>query len=306
MEVQSHFRSRSRQLFSFVAAASLALGLSCAHVAHADDGDGDGQSSLQFAPGYKRFTTTQYALTLGLAGGAFASNLLMHPSREPHWKSGILFDGQARSLLAASTEGGRNTAGRISDYLTGALLLYPFVVDSLFVAGGIHGNMDVAFQMTMINMQAVLLSTFITGLTKNLFSRQRPDAARCIKGTEAECGSGGNQSFLSGHTSTAFASAGLICAHHQNLPLYGDGAGGKIACGLSLAAATAVGTLRVVADRHHMTDVLAGAALGLATGYLLPNLINYDFGKALRLTKNTQLYPIVSRESIGVGYMGTF
>jgi hypothetical protein len=31
------------------------------------------------------------------------------------------------------------------------------------------------------------------------------------------------QSFISGHTLMAFTGAGLICAHHSHLPLYGGG-----------------------------------------------------------------------------------
>ena len=194
----------------------------------------------------------------------------------------------------------------VSDWLLRGLLLYPFVIDSLLVAGVVHGSPDVAFQMSMISLQAVLITHLVTNLTKHLFGRSRPDSDRCAEGDTLACGEQ-NMSFMSGHTSIAFVGAGLICAHHQNLPLYGDGAAGMATCGLALAAAGTVGTLRVVADRHHLSDVLAGAAVGLTAGYLLPNLINYDFGWTRKLSKmGGSVYPIISRHSLGVGYVQTF
>ena len=244
-------------------------------------------------------------LTLGLAGGVVGTMLLPEP-KQPVWQSGILMDGGARSMLAAGSREGRKTAAIASDWLQRGLLLYPFLVDSLMVAGVVHGNAEVAFQMSMINLQAVLITQLVTGLTKHLFGRARPDASRCAEGDSLACGEQ-NMSFMSGHTSSAFVGAGLICAHHENLSLYGDGAAGAVTCGLALGAAGAVGTLRVMADRHHLSDVLAGAAVGLTAGYLLPNILNYDFGFSKALARsNTRLYPMLGKETLGVGITGTF
>jgi membrane-associated phospholipid phosphatase len=271
------------------------LWLSTASRAAADE------PTLRWNPRFTRFTTTQYMLTGVMAGGLLATDQLLHASSSPRWRGGILLDGQASSLLGASSERGRRSASEVSDYLAFGLMFYPFVMDSALVAAGIHGNYDVAFQMAMISAQGVLLTKLVTGLTKDLVGRARPDAEGCESGDELACGSS-NESFISGHTSGAFAGAGLICAHHQNLPLYGDNALGAVACGLSLGTATAVGALRLVAGRHHMTDVLAGAAVGLAAGYLLPNLLNYDFGES-KSESDAVLMPIAGDGTLGVSYM---
>jgi membrane-associated phospholipid phosphatase len=72
------------------------------------------------------------------------------------------------------------------------------------------------------------------------------------------------RSFPSGHTATAFAVATsyAIMAHQQHLP---HATRNDI---LLFAGAAGVGSLRVAAGRHFLTDVLGGAALGAAVGWV--------------------------------------
>lgn len=273
------------------------LWVSAAGTAAADDEE----ATLRWNPRFTRFTTTQYMLAGAMAGGLLATDQLLEASSKPRWRGDILLDGQARSLFGADSESNRVSASELSDMLAMGLVLYPFVIDSGMVAAGVHGNYDVAYQMALISVQAVLVTKLITGLTKDLVGRARPDAGRCQAGDELACGTE-TESFISGHTSGAFAGAGLICAHHQNLPLYGDNAAGAVACGLSLGTATTVGALRLVAGRHHLSDVLAGAAVGLAAGYLLPNLLNYDFGESNE-SSDAVIVPIADNHTLGLSYM---
>jgi membrane-associated phospholipid phosphatase len=67
-----------------------------------------------------------------------------------------------------------------------------------------------------------------------------------------------NQSFPSGHTSISFAAAASLHKRYgwqAGLPAY--------------AVAAFTGVARVQADKHYTHDVLAGAALGTAAGWLL-------------------------------------
>lgn len=72
----------------------------------------------------------------------------------------------------------------------------------------------------------------------------------------AERPDGGRYSFPSGHTASAFSVA----------PVIADQLGWKAgACAFALATGTALG--RMEDRRHHLSDVLFGAAIGLAVGY---------------------------------------
>jgi len=289
------FSDRSR----FITCA-LAASLWCGAAGSASAEEPD----LRWSPNWNRFTSTQYALSATMAGSLIATSVLLDPVAEPRWRQGVFLDDSARSMLAARSESGRRIASSASDFLALGLVLYPFAIDTLLVAGVLRGSPDVAMQMGLIGLQAVLLTGLVTELTKELVGRARPDAGRCAAGDQSACGSS-SESFLSGHTSGAFVGAGLICANHQNLALYGDGPAGAIACGTALTAATAVGGLRIAADRHHLTDVLAGAALGLAAGYLLPNLTNFDFGKSREKSTST-LTPMLGKGTFGFTYTRTF
>ncbi len=69
-----------------------------------------------------------------------------------------------------------------------------------------------------------------------------------------------NQSFPSGHAAMAFAAARSIDKEFRKESIWIPIAG--------YAAATAIGVERVVSDRHHWYDVVAGAGLGLGAAEL--------------------------------------
>jgi membrane-associated phospholipid phosphatase len=122
--------------------------------------------------------------------------------------------------------------------------------------------------------------------------RARPSYADCKAGTSVDplCNAGAYASFPSGHTSAAMTGAGLICAHHGALPLYG-GAWDVAACAEGLTVATTVGVLRIMADRHYASDVLTGGAIGFFSGYGLPMLLHY---------RKSPIGEVVSRDDIKV------
>jgi hypothetical protein len=82
---------------------------------------------------------------------------------------------------------------------------------------------------------------------------------------------GDDISFYSGHT-TQSAAATVFLA--RSLDLTGDlGPAGRVAAyGGAAALTAAVGTLRVLSGRHYPSDVLVGAVVGGAIGWLVPEL----------------------------------
>lgn len=221
-----------------------------------------------------RFSTGHYVATGVLLGGFVGANLLLE-DRAPRWRGGILVDQHVMQLGRADSAEGRMRASRASDYLMGGLLLWPYVDGA--VAWAAHGSADAAWQMSMINTQAFALTALVSMAIKRTVRRERPFVTNECTTPESQsdprCRDSG--SFLSGHAAFAFTGAGLVCAHHENLPLYGGGVADTLACGTALAAAAATSALRVVADAHYTSDVFAGAALGLASGYLLPKILHY-------------------------------
>jgi membrane-associated phospholipid phosphatase len=89
-----------------------------------------------------------------------------------------------------------------------------------------------------------LTNTAATQGLKLVVSRERPDHSN-------------DNAFPSGHTSTAFQGASFIHLRYgfmRGLPAY--------------AAATFVGFSRVYSDKHYVSDVLAGAALGTLSSWI--------------------------------------
>ena len=80
---------------------------------------------------------------------------------------------------------------------------------------------------------------------KSTFPELRPDGSD-------------RKSFPSGHTAQSFAAAATIFNRE------GKGAGIP-----AFAVATLVGVARVKADKHHWYDVVAGAAIGAGSGFLI-------------------------------------
>lgn len=103
--------------------------------------------------------------------------------------------------------------------------------------------------------QAVSLTLALTSIGKNVFGRHRPHWSPETSSIEDT-----RRSFPSGHSSTGFSIATYGC-----LFLHREGAGivEGIACASLLAAAGLTAYSRVRDNRHHWSDVIAGASLGV-------------------------------------------
>ncbi len=203
--------------------------------------------------------------------GVGAASMSRSKESDPNWRGGVLVDDGVIGFARAGSEEGRVLAARVSDYMLYGMIAWPYV-DAAYVAAG-RGSPDAAFQMALVNTQSFALTGLTTTLLKMFVKRERPWTGHCDPSSDATCKS--SDSFLSGHTSMTFTSAGLTCAHHQALAPYGNAWADGGACVAALGVASVTGALRVVADKHYASDVFAGAALGLASGYLLPKLLHY-------------------------------
>ena len=146
--------------------------------------------------------------------------------------------------------------------------VYP-VAASMFLGavGGLRKNSSLkAFGSDMV--RAHLMNGLVTTAMKGLVDRTRPDNSA--------------YSYPSGHTSTAFTTAGVIHHHYGwkwGLP--------------SFVLASYVGLSRLQENKHYVTDIVAGAFIG--------TFISYKITNKHESTSRYSLMPAIVQGSPGVG-----
>jgi membrane-associated phospholipid phosphatase len=151
------------------------------------------------------------------------------------------FDERTRDLLQGTCPSCGSTGATV-----GGPAMVP-LVGALFVAGRFapQGRFRAA---TYDFAQAAVVTEAYTGLLKYGVRRGRPDGSD-------------NLSFPSGHTSIAFTLATVTDRHYGwkvGVPAY--------------VLASGVGLSRIESNRHHLSDVLAGATLGIIVGRTVTRL----------------------------------
>lgn len=151
---------------------------------------------------------------------------------------------------------------------------------------GVEGRSSWSRMLVSDVLSAAIMATAVNSL-KYTVKRTRPDGSA-------------NNSFPSGHTATAFMAATIM--HHEygltRSPLYSIG-------GYTVATATAFS--RQLNNKHWLSDVLAGAGIGILStelGYLLTDLLFKDKGLILknRVREEAPLHGRPSFLEYGVGY----
>lgn len=112
--------------------------------------------------------------------------------------------------------------------------------------------------------QALSATGALASWAKVAFHRPRP--VRYLAGAASPLDAGDGLSFPSGHASMAFAAA----AAYASIQHRRGGAVPRTATALLVSAAATTAVLRVSARRHFPTDVVAGAVLGSAVGWIVP------------------------------------
>jgi membrane-associated phospholipid phosphatase len=186
------------------------------------------------------------------------------------WRGGMLADDGFRSSMHATGLNGQDAAMNVSDLLLVGTIANAGLIDALVIPM-VQGDSDLAWQASAAHALAFGISLSIGGVVKQVANRARPYEAQCVPGEGGACEDGDiYQSFYSLHSGLAFTSAGFSCAMHMERDLYDDPLADGASCIGSVALASATGLLRVVADRHYLSDVLIGGALGFAVGYIVP------------------------------------
>jgi membrane-associated phospholipid phosphatase len=230
---------------------------------------------LEWDERWRRFRAVEYVETAATGIASVAVFWFAKPSDRALWTSPILFDTAVRNAFRLRTRTGltiADTSSSILAYVTPSQV----ALDTVLLSAA-SKNFDVMWQLGMMDLESYSLSGLVVATLYDTTGRARPSYADCKAGTSVDpmCNSGELASFPSGHTAVAMTGAGLLCAHHGALPLYGGGALDVAACVEGLTLATTVGVLRLMGDRHYASDVLIGGAIGFFSGYALPRLLHY-------------------------------
>ncbi len=233
---------------------------------------------VEWKPEWREFGWEDYLITSLGATTVVGAQLI--PEDADRWgPRGTSFDEAVRDAFRVRSVHGSLYARDASDVLMLFSVAYPFLVDSLSVAWWHHQNPRVATEIGLISAEAMAVSSALQATVSGLTSRERPYGRRCgedLSERNLDCKQSNRyRSFFSGHTSISFVSAAVSCTHHQHIPLFGGGMPDNMVCVVGFANATAVGLLRVAADQHYISDVLMGAAVGTASGLMVPWLLHY-------------------------------
>lgn len=167
-----------------------------------------------------------------------------------------------------------NVHGR--PYVEDYLLLVPAAAVYGMNIFGVHGQNNLVDRSIIYGMSNAIANGFVFGL-KYFGIEQRPDSTD-------------NYSFASGHTAEAFVSAEFLHQEYKGRVHWTVTAAGY-------AVATAVGYLRMYHNKHWLSDVVAGAGIGMASTrfsyYLYPIVKHVLFGsKKIKEDKGAMIYPL--------------
>jgi membrane-associated phospholipid phosphatase len=184
------------------------------------------------------------------------------------WCAPPSFDRSVRDSLVWTDRGKANTYSNLTGYVAA-----PVFGVGLTALGSLSGDQAGWGQLiddTMPIFETVALSQVFTQIVKFSAGRERPFVHFAVMPQAHD--KDDNLSFFSGHSALAFGiatSAGMVAhwKHAKTEPVIW-------AVGMTVATSTAY--LRIAADKHYLSDVLVGGAVGVASGLTVPLLMRRD------------------------------
>jgi len=162
----------------------------------------------------------------------------------------------------------------------------PFLTVYVLNAAGIKGKHNFRDRTTIL-ATAYLIMGGTVGIIKATGNEMRPDKTS-------------NNSFPSGHTATAFMGAEFLYQEYRDVSVWYGFAG--------YAVATGTGFFRMYNNRHWLTDIAAGAGIGILSTkiayWLHPAIQNLLFKKASKTTG--VILPTYQEGRWGVGMSVSF
>lgn len=155
-------------------------------------------------------------------------------------------------------------------------------------AFGIKGKNNLRDRSVIFVTSYAIMATTVLGL-KSISHVERPDGSS-------------NNSFPSGHTATAFAGAEFLWQEYKDKSIWYGIAG--------YAVATGTGLFRIYNNRHWLTDVAAGAGIGILStkiAYWMNPYITKKLFKSSSESKSTSMVaPFYNGQQYGLSFVKVF
>lgn len=172
----------------------------------------------------------------------------------------------------------------IDDFLAFVPAISPYALN----IAGIKGKNNLKNE-TIILATSLAITTATVFTLKYTTNEMRPDGSS-------------NDSFPSGHTAIAFAGAEFLYQEYKDKSIW-YGIGGY-------AIATTTGVLRIYNNRHWLSDVVAGAGIGILSTkvayWINPYINNKILHTKSESNSTTFISPFYTGQEIGVSYVRTF
>lgn len=152
---------------------------------------------------------------------------------------------------------------------------------------GIKGKHNFKDRTIILGTSYLLMSASVLSL-KSITKVERPD------------GSAFN-SFPSGHTATAFAGAEFLWQEYKDVSVWYGISGYIVAAG--------TGAFRIYNDKHWLTDVVAGAGIGILStkvAYWINPFMQEKIFKSKEKKTTSIMAPFYNGEQLGIGFIKTF
>jgi membrane-associated phospholipid phosphatase len=209
-------------------------------------------------------------LSLSLAGDRVASRVESPDPLTLNRDHVPFFDRAALDMLS-------DTAGKWSDRTRDVCLALPLLAAASTLHDRSHESGGEMVTVLAMYIESNFLIYALTSLAKGTFHRSRPYAYNTELTVDVRREQNASLSFWSGHAASAFNGTVFACtvfqSYHPDSPLV------KPVWALGLTAAMTTGFLRIRAGQHFPSDVLAGAAVGSFTGWLVPRLHRNESGR---------------------------
>ncbi|MHB1146847.1 MAG: phosphatase PAP2 family protein [Lutibacter sp.] len=168
---------------------------------------------------------------------------------------------------------------RIDDYLLYVPVAEMYIADAFGVKAKNHW-----FDQTKYLLISNIVSYTITGNLKTIIKKTRPD--------------GLPYSFPSGHTNIAFTNATVLYNEFKD--------SAPVLAYSGFAFATTTGVFRMINNKHFLSDVLAGAGIGILVTELVYHFEPFKNFNPFKNSKNVSFYPQINVENYGFYFVYKF